>query len=185
MKKTLLVLAVLLLAVGIAFGQTGRTLSNPVLFENGTWNTELGRVTATLVDGTDGEFANGLYVARKGALWRFRFENPIDTSAYRRLVVELAETSGAAVGWWAGGQLFNPVAEYVDNGQTLNFNMWGYWNDIWNRQRNVIVFNLATAGSRDAPSNGRDRYTRANIAGFGVKVTDTGTMSVRRVFLEN
>jgi hypothetical protein len=215
MKKTLLVLMAVLLVVSLAItgcassggGKAAAASDALVLYENGEWNSALGTVQFIVFDSDNAKVENGLYIAGDtGTGLRFVFENPIDASAYKRLVIETQEGNDPGLGYWAGGQLLNYTADaYAYNSTTklFAFNeggtlepytapatsnnvIFGFWaGGVLNSGR--IIFPVTGVGAEfklDDPSSGRYRLDPSNLSGFSVKCGGGGSVSVKRVTLQ-
>nr|AXS01227.1 hypothetical protein [uncultured bacterium] len=219
MKKTLFVLMTALLAVSMVLtgcassggggGSSGGAAADAlVLYENGVWNSALGNVQLILFDSSNAAVEDGLYITKDtGTGLRFIFENPIDASAYKYLLIETAEGSDAKVGYWAGGQLLNYTADAYayasatklftlkdDNSAeaythpaTSNNVIFGFWSGGVLRSGNVR-YPLTGSGvdyKLDDPTSGRYRPDPSKLSGFGVKCGGGGTLSVKKVSLTN
>jgi len=161
-----------------------------VLFEGGQWAEAAGTVTFVKMEGGANDIVTeegGNLVYMGSPLMGFQFENIIDASMYTRLIIETAEKTSAAHGYWLGGQLFAYYADgYVNEKTKTTWNSatYGYWNfDTFSSGKLSFIFSRASA-LQDAPKKPSIKFNPSQFNGFSFKSNGGNPSTIIKVTLE-
>ena len=190
MKRLFLLLTALLLTGMIAGAQM-------VLFEDGKWAEELGTVTVQQLN-SQGRTSNlrmsrDLYAITAPNHMFVYLENYINASIYKRLVVEITETSSARFDNWVGGfiMIHNETSwPRQHNGNNIkNQDHFGYWDgkSVPSPFSGKIIINFDEVTTQHVPNP--DTYglidmDLTKLIGFSFMPGSTGRISIKKIYLE-
>jgi len=155
-------------------------IKNPILFENGEWSDELGNIEKDIGDVVIS--SEGIKLKDGGEI-NFRFEDPVDASAYSAMVFVFKEKNASDLGWWAGGQLFTFYDGDVidDSAKWENLAKFGYWDGAFDNDEiaksgeMTFTFSKAVQDFPD-PDDEVFEFNAKKLYGFSVNGGDNGTI---------